>query len=445
MLSLESLTALVDAGEIDTVLAAVVDADGNLVGHRLHGRHFLDSAYREIRCSLRILTPDVPGNGSAHPGGTVDPAGGGADAGRPCTLRPDLATLRRAAWLPSSALVLCDVLDQQGHAPIHHSPRQMLIHQIARAANLGYEVRASTELQYRVFQNCYESTQQSGCIDPIPLGSHLSGFELHAPLARERLSGRLRRDLSASGLPVAGTIVSNEPGWERLILQHAGGLAAAGHHGIATLAARDIGEQLGTGVGFRAKRDPLNIGSSSRIQMSLWSGQDPLFFDDTADLSMSTIMRCFMGGLIKGLDEITYFLVPDVGSYERFHGGFRAPTRKVWSLADPTAALRPFANGTRSVQVECRLASADANPYLAIAAMIAAGLDGVSQRLDCGPQALGGAYAGHGARVPASLREATFALGGSAMLRKAMGDAVIDHYVHFAEQKQAAVDRATPG
>ncbi len=271
MLSLESLTALVDAGEIDTVLAAVVDADGNLVGHRLHGRHFLDSAYREIRCSLRILTPDVPGNGSAHPGGTGDPAGSGADAGRPCTLRPDLATLRRAAWLPSSALVLCDVLDQQGHAPIHHSPRQMLIHQIARAANLGYEVRASTELQYRVFQNSYESTQQSGCIDPIPLGSHLSGFELHAPLARERLSGRLRRDLSASGLPVAGTIVSNEPGWERLILQHAGGLAAAGHHGIATLAARDIGEQLGTGVGFRAKRDPLNIGSSSRIQMSLWS------------------------------------------------------------------------------------------------------------------------------------------------------------------------------
>ncbi len=157
---------------------------------------------------------------------------------------------------------------------------------------------------------------------------------------------------------------------------------------------------------------------------------------------MSPLMRSFMAGQIRYAKEITWFLAPYVNSYKRFQAGTFAPTKTIWSRDNRTAGFRLCGEGTKGIRAECRIGGADLNPYLAFAALIAAGVAGVEEKLELPPPFSGDAY--QVAKLPdvaKTLRDATAALDRSRMLRAAMGDAVIDHYVHTAKWEQLEYDR----
>ncbi len=435
-LTLKDLSAAADDGSIDTVIACIVDMQGRLMGKRFHVRHFLDSAHEETHCCNYLIATDLEMVTVSGYAATSWERGYGD-----YTMRPDLATLRRAAWWPATALVLCDILDHHGHAEVAHSPRAMLKAQIDRCRAAGFEPIAATELEFFVFAKSYQDIRAGGFRDFGTLTGYNADYSIQLSSRDEPVMRRLRNELYASGIPVEGTKGEAEVGQEELNIRYGGALETAENHAIAKHAAKEIGGQEGHAVSFLPKWHKDRVGSASHVHLSLRQDGAAAFHDPDAEHGMSDTMRAFTGGLIRYLDDYTVFLAPYVNSFKRFQRGSFAPTRKVWSVDNRTAAYRLCGDGTPAIRIECRLPGADVNPFLAIAAMLAAGLAGIEEGLDCGPPSDGDAYIGGAAHIPMTLRAATRALAGSDMLRQAFGSEVVDHYVHAAEWEQEAFDR----
>ncbi len=435
MLTLAELGALVDSGEVDTVLACMVDMQGRLMGKRFLARHFVDSAWEETHCCNYLLATDLEMHTVDGYASTSWEAGYGD-----YMMKPDMATLRRAAWLDGTAMVLCDVLDHHGHEEIAHSPRAMLKAQVARAEALGFGTIAATELEFFLFEKSYEEMAAEGFRDLTPISAYNEDYHILQTTKEEAVMRRLRNELYASGIPVEGTKGEAEAGQEELNIRYASAMATAENHTIAKHATKEIGWQEGRAISFLPKWHRDRVGSASHVHQSLTRDGAPAFYQEGADLGMSEVARHYLGGLLKYASDITVFMAPYVNSYKRFQKGSFAPTRKVWSVDNRTAAFRLCGEGTKAVRVECRVPGADMNPYLAIAGMLAAGLAGIEEKLDPGAPIGGDTYEGDSDYIPDNLRDATAALKGSQMLRAAMGDAVVDHYVRMAEWEQEAFD-----
>ncbi|MCB1367441.1 MAG: glutamine synthetase [Rhodobacteraceae bacterium] len=437
MLSFDDLKNATASGEIDTVLACFCDMQGRLMGKRFLARHFVESAWRETHCCNYLLATDLEMTPVDGYRATSWAAGYGD-----YTMRPDMSTLRRAAWLEGTAMVLCDVLDHHGHHEIAHSPRAMLKSQIARLADLGFTAIAATELEFFIFRDSFEAIAAGGFRDLTPISAYNEDYHILQTTKEEGVMRRLRNDLDASGVPVEGSKGEAEAGQEELNIRYGTALATAENHAIAKHAAKEIGWQQGHAVSFLPKWHHARVGSASHVHQSLQTADGtPAFYDEAADLGLSGIGRHYLGGLLKYAGDITVFMAPYVNSYKRFQKGSFAPTRRVWSVDNRTSAFRLCGDGTKAVRVECRVPGADVNPYLAIAAMLAAGIAGLTEKLDPGPPARGDAYTGDGKdKIPTTLIAATAALRGSTMLRAAFGDDVVDHYVRMAEWEQEAFD-----
>ncbi len=437
-LTFAALKAAVDSGEIDTVLACIVDMQGRLMGKRFVARHFIDSAWEESHCCNYLLATDLE-MFTVEGYAATSWASGYGDY----VMRPDLSTLRRAAWLEGTALVLCDVLDHHGHDEIAHSPRAMLKAQVTRLAEMGLSPVTATELEFFIFEKSFEEMAREGFRDLTPISAYNEDYHILQTTKEEGIMRRLRNALHASGVPVESSKGEAETGQEELNIRYGGALETAENHVIAKHAAKEIGWQQGHAVSFLPKWHHAKVGSASHVHQSLTTADGkPAFFDKDAELGMSELARHYLGGLLKYASDITVFMAPYVNSYKRFQKGSFAPTRKVWSVDNRTAAFRLCGDGTPAVRIECRVPGADVNPYLAIAGMLAAGMAGIEERLDPGAPLSGDAYAGDGSdHIPTTLREATGALSDSAMLRRAFGDAVIDHYVRMAQWEQEAFDQ----
>jgi glutamine synthetase len=249
-----------------------------------------------------------------------------------------------------------------------------------------------------------------------------------------------------NGLHGAGIAVENSKGeaWagqEEINVRYSDALDAADTHVITKNAVKEIAWAKGRAATFMAKWDYGAAGSSCHLHQSLWKGTEPAFFDPDGESGMSSVMRSYLAGLLAHASEITLFLAPNINSYKRFMAGTFAPTKAVWSRDNRTAGYRICGEGTKAVRIECRVGGADLNPYLAFAAQIAAGLAGVEQGFVLESEFQGDAYGGQGREIPKTLREAAAALDGSQMLRAALGDEVIDHYVHAARWEQLEYDR----
>ncbi len=434
-LTLGELKILTDSGQIDTVLACMVDMQGRLMGKRFVARHFVESAFEETHCCNYLLATDLEMFTVEGYKSTSWQAGYGD-----YMMKPDLSTLRIADWLEGTALVLCDVLDHHGHDEITHSPRAMLKRQVARAAEMGFDTIAATELEFFIFRKSFEEMAAEGYRDLTPISAYNEDYHILQTTKEEGIMRRLRNTLYASGIPVEGSKGEAEAGQEELNIRYASAMEAAENHVISKHAAKEIGWQEGHAVSFLPKWRHDRVGSASHVHQSLTRDGAPAFYDPDADLALSETGRHYLGGLLKYASDITVFMAPYVNSYKRFQKGSFAPTRKVWSVDNRTAAFRLCGDGTRAVRVECRVPGADVNPYLAIAGMLAAGLAGIEEKLDPGAPLTGDAYEGEAGSIPTNLRDATEALRGSDMLRAAMGEDVIDHYTRMAEWEQEAFD-----
>ncbi|WP_163850742.1 glutamine synthetase family protein [Pseudooceanicola aestuarii] len=437
-LSLDELKKLAASGEVDTVLVALVDMQGRLMGKRFHVSNFLDHSVKETHCCNYLLATDLVMSTPEGYKATSWEQGYGD-----YVLRPDLSTLRRVPWLEGTVLVLGDVLDHHTHAPVPHSPRQMLQGQIARLAAMGYQAMMATELEFFVFEKDYRSLQKEGYRNLVTLNGHNEDYNLFQTTKEEPFLRPLRNHLIGAGIPVENTKGEAELGQQELNIRYAEALDCADHHTIAKHATKEIAWAQGVAASFLPKWSSSMVGSSSHVHMSLWQDGEAAFFDASDDLGMSQVMKHFTAGIIKYARDYTVFLAPYVNSYKRFAKGTFAPTRMVWSVDNRTAAFRLCGDGTRGVRIECRIGGSDMNPYLAQAALLAAGIKGIEDQLDLQPATRGDAYeTADTPEIPGTLREATQTLTTSAMLRQAFGEEVIDHYTRAATWEQEEFDKA---
>ncbi len=437
-LTFEALQSMVAAGDVDTVLVCLVDMQGRLMGKRFHARNFIEHSWQETHCCNYLLATDLE---MATPDGyaaTSWRAGYGD-----YVMKPDLETLRTVPWLEGTVMVLCDVLDHHTHAEVPHSPRAVLKRQIVRLAELGYTAKAATELEFFLFEKSFDEIRKGGFRDLAPISAYNEDYHILQTTKEEAVMRPLRNHLFAAGIPIENSKGEAEAGQEELNIRFADAMDCADYHSIAKHATKEIAWQQGHAVTFLPKWHHERTGSSSHVHQSLWNADGTsAFYDKKAELGMSETMRHYMAGLIKYAPEYTYFLAPYVNSYKRFSKATFAPTKTVWSVDNRTAGFRLCGADTKGVRVECRIGGSDLNPYLAIAAQLAAGIKGLEDKLELPKPTTGDVYETKSAkRIPHSLRDATDTLRKSALLREAFGNGVIDHYVRAAEWEQEEFDR----
>ncbi|PHP65198.1 glutamine synthetase [Zhengella mangrovi] len=438
MMTFDTLKKAVKAGEIDTVLVCLVDMQGRLMGKRFTAGHFIDSAHEETHCCNYLLATDLE---MATPEGYASTSWrqGYGDY----IMKPDLSTIRPVPWLEGTAMVLCDLLDHHTHAPVAHSPREVLKRQIARFEAIGLTPIMATELEFFLFEKSFDEIRKSGFRALEPISGYNEDYHILQTTKEEAIMRPLRNHLVAMSVPVENSKGEAEAGQEELNIRYAPALLTADHHTIAKHATKEIAWQQGRAVTFLPKWHQARVGSSAHVHQSLFDADGAnAFYDKDGDYGMSQTMRHYMAGLIAYARDYTWFLAPYVNSYKRFMKGTFAPTKTAWSVDNRTAGFRLCGEGTRGVRVECRISGSDINPYLALAAQLAAGMKGIEEKMELAPPTSGDIYdAREAPEVPATLRDATRTLSASAMLREAMGDDVIDHYTRCAQWEQEEFDR----
>ena len=435
-LTFDALKSQVESGEVDTILVCFVDMQGRLMGKRLHARHFVEDGWKETHCCNYLLATDLEMDTPDGYASTSWQTGYGD-----YTMKPDLETLRPIPWLAGTAMVLCDVLDHHTHEPVPHSPRAMLKRQLARLEKMGFDSVMATELEFFLFEKSFDEIRKDGFRNLAPISGYNEDYHIFQTTKEEHVMRPLRNHLYAAGIPVEGSKGEAEAGQEELNIRYAGALDSADYHTIAKHAVKEIAWQQGHAATFLPKWHHDRVGSSSHIHQTLWQHGTSAFFDESDALGMSSLMKHYLAGLLKYAPDYTYFLAPYINSYKRFQKGSFAPTRTIWSVDNRTAGFRLCGMHTQSVRVECRIGGSDLNPYLAMAAQLAAGIKGIEDKLDLAPPAQGDTYTGETGLIPQNLRDAHAKLKDSVMLREAMGNEVVEHYARAAEVELEAFDR----
>jgi glutamine synthetase len=437
-LIVDQLRSLVAAGEIDTVVVAFTDMQGRLQGKRCHAQFFLDEVldHASEACNY-LLAVDVDMNTvSGYAMSSWDTGYGDF------VMRPDLATLRALPWQPGTALVICD-LEWEDGTPVVASPRQILRRQIDRLAERGLVAYAGTELEFIVFQDSYEAAWASGYRALTPANQYNVDYSLLGTARIEPLLRRIRNDMTGAGLVVESAKGECNLGQHEIAFKYDEALITADQHSLYKLGAKEIAAQEGVSLTFMAKYDERE-GNSCHIHLSVRSpeGEPVMAGDGIGEAEgFSPLMEHWLAGQLACLEELSLLYAPNVNSYKRFAEGSFAPTSVAWGRDNRTCAMRVVGHG-ESLRVENRVPGGDVNPYLALAAVIAAGLHGIDQELPLGPELTGNAYTSDEARVPSNLRDATERFAGSAVARAAFGDDVVEHYLHAAHVEQAAFDAA---
>jgi glutamine synthetase len=438
MFTREELFTAIDAGEVDTVLAVFPDMYGRLLGKRITGRFFAkqaaDAGYHAcdylLACDMEM--DPVPGYGfTSWESGYGD-----------FHVVPDFDTARLAAWLPKTALIVCDLLTEAGESPIEVSPRRVLQKQLERAAEMGFTVSGGSEIELYVFNESYDSARRKNYHDLEAMGSYIEDYHIFQGTKEEGLIGTIRDALEGSGVPVEFSKGEWGPGQQEINLEYSDALVQADRNVIYKHASKEIAYAQGKAVTFMSKWDETLAGSSMHVHVSLWEGDWASFAGETqlGPVHCSETFRYFLGGWMKHAKAFTAFYAPYVTSYKRFQAGSFAPTGIAWSYDNRTAGFRVVGHGS-SLRVECRIPGADANPYLVYAASIAAGLDGIQNRIEPEPIFAGDIYQSNDLpAVPMSLRDAIGELERSELARTAFGDDVVEHYLHFLRTEQRKFD-----
>jgi glutamine synthetase len=427
-LTLDALRRQVSSGEIDTVLLAITDMQGRLQGKRLTAQHFLEevAGHGAEGCNY-LLAVDV----DMTPVQGYELASWDRGYGD-FSMRPDLDTLRLVPWQEGTAMCLADLQWADG-SEVAVSPRQILRAQLARLGERGWATNASTELEFLVFRDSYEDAWCKGYRDLDPANLYNVDYSLLGTARVETLIRRIRNSMTSAGLTVENSKGECNLGQHEINFRYADALQTADHHAIYKNAAKEIADQEEMAISFMAKFNERE-GSSCHIHFSLKDDAGALFDRE------HEVFESFLAGQLACLRELTLMLAPNVNSYKRFAEGSFAPTTVAWAPDNRTCALRVVGHGP-SLRFENRAGGSDLNPYLALSAIIAAGLHGIDSELKLEPPYEGNAYeATDKPRLPKTLRDARDLFATSEVGRSAFGDEVVDHYVHAADVELNAFD-----
>jgi glutamine synthetase len=430
VLSLDELREAVERGEVDTVVVAFTDMQGRLLGKRVDAGFFLSDVVEHgveacnYLLALEMEMDPVPG---------YEIASWERGYGDFRTV-PDLATMRRTPWVPQTALVLCDVLWHDG-SPVAPSPRQVLRSVVERAREMGFEPMVGSELEFYLLKDTYAEAHDRHYRGLTPSVPYILDYHVLATTYDEDFIGQVRRGMTGAGIPVENSKGEAWPGQHEINFRYADALTMADNHVVYKNGAKEIAHRNGCSITFMAKPDHGWIGNSCHIHSSLSHVGGGAAFDGENEL-----FRQFLAGQVACAAELAVFLAPNVNSYKRFAAGSWAPTTLAWGRDNRTCGFRIVGHGP-GTRVECRIPGGDVNPYLAFAALIAAGLYGIENGLDPGEPLVGNAYESDAARFPSTLRDAIGALERSSVARASLGADVVDHYLNYARTEQGLFDK----
>ena len=429
-MNVDELKKAVKDGSVDTVLLAIADMEGRLQGKRMHASHFVDNVLEHGAegCNY-LLAVDVDME-------TVDGyemsswERGYGDF----EMVPDLDTLRPIPWHPATVLVMAD-LQWHGGDEVVASPRQILRRQLARLAERGWTAMAGTELEFMLFKDTYEDAWTSGYRDLHPANLYNVDYSLLGTARVEPLIRRIRNEMAGAGMKVENSKGECNFGQHEINFHYGEALRVCDDHAIYKNGVKEIAAQEEMAITFIAKFNELE-GNSCHIHCSLATADGANAFGEDRQL-----FDRFVAGQLASMRELTLFFAPQINSYKRFADGSFAPTAVAWGEDNRTCAIRAVGHG-HSLRFENRLPGADVNPYLALAAMIAAGLRGIDEEMELEPALEGNAYTAGRERVPANLRDARELFAGSELAREAFGQEVVDHYLNHADVEMKAFDAA---
>ena len=436
-LTVDQLRADVADGTVDTVIVAFTDMQGRLQGKRLHGAFFLEHVLEAGTegCNY-LLAVDVDMN-------TVDGfAMSSWESGYgDMFFRMDLDTLRRTPAHPGSVTIQSDLTWLDGRGEVAQSPRTVLKSQIASAAGDGWAAFAGTELEFMLFEDSYESAWDRRYHGLTGANRYNVDYSILGGSKVEPVLREIRNEMYRAGMTVESAKGECNLGQHEIGFLFDDVLTTCDNHAVYKTGAKEIAARHGQALTFMAKFDERE-GNSCHIHLSL-RGEDGsvVFADDEREGGRSELFDHFLAGVLSTMRELTYFYAPNINSYKRFAAGSFAPTAVAWGTDNRTCSLRVVGHGA-GLRVENRVPGGDANPYLAVAAMLAGGLHGIREELALPPVCEGNAYVGDHERVPATLTEARELLAGSAVARAAFGDEVVDHYVHAADVEITAFHSA---
>jgi glutamine synthetase len=443
-MKLSELAQCVRNKSIDTVIVAAPDPFGRLVGKRFRADFFLKEVvgHGTHGCNY-LLTVNME----------MDPLEGFALANWESgfgdfAMKPDLSTLRRVPWQPGTAIILCDFQREDG-SPVAEAPRSVLHAQLDRLAQQGFTCFCASELEFYLFKQTYHSAFEAGYRNLQPSSDYRIDYHVMQPTRDEPLMRAIRNGMTEAEIPVESSKGEWSRGQHEINFTYGEPLPIADQHVLFKQGVKEIADQHGQAVTFMAKVAPTEAGNSCHIHMSLWSKGKNVFWAPLPKsgpaqehIPGSKLFRQFLGGLMKYSPELCLFYAPTINSYKRYQAGSWAPTRMAWSNDNRTCGFR-IVGQKNSFRLENRMPGADANPYLAFAAMLAAGMAGVRENLDCGPAYSGNAYVDKDLkRLPSSLREAAESLNESRLARSTFGDGVVDFYVHHARLENQAFNDA---
>jgi len=434
MLTIEELRQDVESGAVDTVIACFTDMQGRLMGKRLDGEFFLaeqSAGHTGEGCNyllaLEMEMDPVPGYAIASwERGYGDFA-----------LVPDLSTLRRIPWHEATVMVQCDVQWHDG-TPVGPSPRQVLKAQVEKARALGFEPMFGSELEFFLFRESYLEAHAKHYHDLTPSVPYILDYHILAASLDEPFLREVRTSMKAAGMVVESSKGEAWAGQHEINFRFRDALRAADDHVVYKTGIKEIANQRGCSVTFMAKPHHDWVGSSCHIHSSLWRGDENAFAGESEEF------KYYLAGQIACLADLAIFVAPVVNSYKRFAAGSWAPTTLAWGYDNRTCGFRVVGHGA-SVRPETRIPGADANPYLAFAALLAAGLYGIEEKLELGPAFEGNAYESDVERFPHALRDAIARLEQSTVARTLLGDEVVDHYLNYARTEQELFDRTVTG
>ncbi|MEI7647630.1 MAG: glutamine synthetase family protein [Actinomycetes bacterium] len=436
-LTIAELTADIESGRIDTVIVAITDMQGRIVGKRLHGQYFLDEviAHGTEGCNY-LLAVDVDMN-TVEGYAMSSWSSGYGDF----VMKPDFSTLRRVPWQEGTALVLADVEWLDG-TPVVASPRQILRRQLDRLDAAGMKAFVGTELEFIVFQDTYEEAWEGGYRNLTPVNQYNVDYSILGTSRVEPLLRSLRLNMSAAGLYVESAKGECNFGQHEIAFKYTDALGTCDNHVVYKNGAKEIASDMGVALTFMAKYNERE-GNSCHIHLSFRGTDGSMVMTSDADSEhgLSELGRAFIAGQIEHMKEITLLFAPNINSYKRYVAGSFAPTAIQWGRDNRTCAFRLVGRGP-SLRLENRVPGGDVNPYLAVAGMVAAGLDGIERHLDPGPDNAGNAYKSDAERVPDTLAGALALWEGSGWVRKTFGEEVQAHYANMARVEINAFARS---
>lgn len=422
------LKTRIEEGEIDTVIVAIPDVFGRLVGKRFTARFYLESVaeHGTHGCNY-LLTVNIE----------MDPMDGfklaNWEAGfGDFAMRPDTSSIRILPWQPGAALVICDFVRDSGDQPheyVAEAPRSILRRQIDLLAQQGYLCKTASELEFYLFNNSYPDAFASGYRNLTPSSDYRIDYHTMQPAREESLFRAVRNMMCAAGVPVESSKGEWGRGQHEVNFVYGDPLPVADMHVVFKQGIKEIAAQQGRSITFMAKPSMTEAGNSCHIHCSLWKDGRNEFWDKQAS-GPSKLFRQFLGGLLKYSPELCYFFGPTINAYKRYQPGSWAPTKMAWSNDNRTVGFRVVGNGN-GYRIENRMPGADANPYLAFAATIAAGMAGIRENLDCGDDYRGNAYIDTKLKaLPSSLEESIDLLRNSKLAKDSFGPDVVEFYVH---------------